>query len=193
MPKQSVINYRGVLEVSLTILPGLGLAIITNNHIWLFACFFAVCAIMPFRFSYNHKFNSFLHLVIIYITSFCLINLLKISLVFCLSLITISFILGFIEFSNNWLKTANSYLFIGILYSTFRLQYTNLNYIQDIQIFLLSTFSIALGLNFSPKPQVIRIFVLKYNFSNLLFYAKYVLPVTICLLVWRIFDLLVAL
>lgn len=189
MAQQPLINKLGFFEILLTILPGLIMAVVSSNDIWLLSCFYAVCGMMPFRFSYNNKLSSIVHLIIIFILSIYLDSLLKTPIIFCLNLILLSLILGYVEFHNQWMKTAVNYLFIGIIYSSFKLQHINLSHTQEFQIFLLSIFSIVLGLVFSPKQLLKQSFLLNYSSYDFIYYIKYVIPVSVCLLLWQFFKI----
>ena len=189
MLQQPLINKLRFFEVFLTILPGLIMAMVSSNDIWLLCCFYSVCGMMPFHFSYNNRLSSIIHAVVIFILSIYLgILLNKTQVLFCLNLILLSLALGYIEFYNQWMKTAVSYLYIGIIYSSFKLQHVNLSHTQDAQILLLSIFSIILGLAFSLKPRPQQSFLFNYNFDNFIYYIKYVIPVAICLLFWQLFN-----
>lgn len=189
MSKQPLVDKLGLVEVSLTMLPGLSLAIWNKNGMWLAASFFAVCSLMAFRHSYNNLFSCLIQLIFTFILGIGLVLLFKTPLLFCLSIILLSLILGYIEFNNPWMKMAISYLFIGTIYPVFKLQITNLNYHEYLQIFLLSIFSLILGLIFSPKPKLKQPFIVRYNPQNIVYYAKYILPVTVCLIIWRVFNM----
>jgi len=185
----SWLNKLGILEILLAVFPGSILAFIFKNDLWLLASFMAVCAIMPFARSYKYIAQSILHLIIIFLLSIGLSKLTNSVLIFVLVLVVISLVLGYIEANNAFLKPSISWLFIGIIYSSFKLSHYSLIYSQFLEIFAISLISVTLSLILSPQPIIKQHIQLHFKSSLIISYAKYVLPLIITIIFWQIFKI----
>ena len=187
------IKYHVQLEKLLRILaaslPGLVAANYCKNTIFLLAAFFSVLqynatwsSLLPFkRRLLTHLFNL--------ISAIVASQLIDNWLLFSIWLIIYALLFAIIEEASNhkW-KSAFNWLFIGIIYGGFKLHSEQISLNATLIIMFLSLLGLLFGcLGHNIKGKVKS--QLYFSIEQLFRYFKYVLPISISILIWHGFQL----
>jgi hypothetical protein len=184
--KKSWWHWRGFIEMLIAIMPGFIIASINHDIIFLFISFMSACAIMPAGNSYNHITSVIIHLATIFIISYTLMLLLLHNVpLACALMIIIGLVMGYIEHGNPLMRSANSFVFIGIIYPAFHLSTVNIGIAQYFFMFICSLISILCALIVFPIKRIHWRYHQQYCVADLVYYCKYAVPITITILLWQ--------
>jgi hypothetical protein len=179
-------NIGEALRCVLTSLPGLLTAYYLNDEKWIFASFFAVCAILP----KSNRRICFSILLIIFSNALFLVYLSNVSaILFILMIVIITFIGGYFEVNNTGTRSFIAWIFIGSIYPGFRMHnYFHLFSFNFLfEIFLIACAGCFIG-TLIPKKDTNFSLAFKFEVNKLGEYCCYAFPTLITLMTWYFFK-----
>lgn len=180
------INKEPTLQIAQALFPGVIASVLSHNHHYLLASFYAVCSIMPFTEAHHNKPLTYLFSIIIASESLVVYALIGhwMWLFVFLAMHTAWF--SVYETQQKSLKTMTSWWLIGVVYAGFHLHQARLLAAHDFLVIIGLAFAgLYLALyKQSSHPWSLPIFSIEMK--RIRYYLKYplALGITIAILAW---------
>lgn len=185
------LDLTGIKMLSVALFPGLLVSVCSGNLLWLMVSFITVCSILPYTVGNNSRGLVFVHVfliaVIIYLVEFAL----RVNIYYLLIILPIlALAAGCIDNSNKTLRSFASWLIIGGVYGGVKLRHYNFSQQEFVYFVILTLISLcAVVFIFSREVVPIKVKLIKPFDPKFIFNFKYVLPITIAVLIWIKFNL----
>ena len=187
-----IFRFRGAIEwrwipiISVAILPGIAVSVLTGNLVWLLASFFAVCSIIPYVSSHGLKWFTLLNGLLICGVAYILhFMLLEHWYYFLISITILAIFMGFLDNAHKELRSLSCWIIIACVYGAVKLGDSSITELTLLVMTFLTAAGVvmALMLPLKNKIEMVNIKFIPMNHELFLFNFKYMLPTLVSIIV----------